>query len=86
MAQRLEAALRRPTKPADAQPARAQGRPEPAGRKPGDQDGPAKAAAKPADPPAPDLKVMPGKGKVEPALESLEDEMAKVLGRSPGKS
>jgi hypothetical protein len=35
--------------------------------------------------PPPDLKVLPGKPKAEPPLESLEDEMAKMLGRSPGK-
>jgi hypothetical protein len=89
MAQRLEAALRRPTsKPAEAPPARVQGRPEPppAGRKPVNGDGPAKPAARPADPPAPDLRVLQGMGKTEPAMESLEDEMAKMLGRSPGKS
>jgi flagellar protein FliO/FliZ len=89
MAQRLEAALRRPTKPAEAPSARLQGRPEPAAvRKPVNADaaGPAKPAAKPADSPPPELKIMPGKGKSEPAMESLEDEMAKMLGRSPGKS
>jgi flagellar protein FliO/FliZ len=90
MAQRLEAALRRPTKqPAEAPSGRLQGRAEPpAGRKPanGDAAGP-KSGVKPADSPPPDLKILPGKGKSEPAMESLEDEMAKMLGRSsPGKS
>jgi hypothetical protein len=92
MAQRLEAALRRPTKPAEAPSVRPQSRPEPS-RKPVNPDaaGPAKPALKPADSPAPDLKVVPGKGKsdqaIEPVMESLEDEMAKMLGRSsPGKS
>jgi hypothetical protein len=37
-------------------------------------------------PPPPDLKILQGKGKAEPPPESLEDEMAKMLGRSPGKS
>jgi flagellar protein FliO/FliZ len=84
MAQRLEAALRRPTKPEAAppsSPARQQARPEPAaGRR---QAGPGKVGLRSAEPP-PDLKVMPGKGKTESAIESLEDEMAKMLGR-PGK-
>jgi flagellar protein FliO/FliZ len=85
MAQRLEAALRRPTKPAEAPPARPQGRPEPAAsRKPANLD--AAGPAKLADSPVPDLMVMPGKGRSEAAMESLEDEMAKMLGRSPGKS
>jgi flagellar protein FliO/FliZ len=89
MAQRLEAALRRPTKPAETPSARLHGRAEPpAGRKPVNADaaGLAKPAVKPADSPPPDLKVLSGKGKSEPAMESLEDEMAKMLGRAPGKS
>jgi len=40
----------------------------------------------PPSPPPPDLKILQGKGKAEPPPESLEDEMAKMLGRSPGKS
>ncbi len=87
MAQRLEAALRRPTKPEPPPtlpPVRQQARhePPPAGRRPA---GPGKAGVKSPEPPPPDLKVMPGKGKAESAIESLEDEMAKMLGR-PGKS
>ena len=98
MAQRLEAALRRPTKPEtppSPPPMRPPVRPEPpAGRRPPhfDAAGPGKAAAGPGkastrlpDPPPADLKVMSGKGKTESAIESLEDEMAKMLGR-PGKS
>jgi hypothetical protein len=84
MAQRLEAALRRPTKPEASPPlppVRQQARPEPpAGRR---GAGPGKAGVRSAEP-TPDLKVMPGKGKTEAAIESLEDEMAKMLGR-PGK-
>jgi flagellar protein FliO/FliZ len=84
MAQRLEAALRRPTKPEASPPlppVRQQVRPEsPAGRR---QAGSGKAGVR-AQEPTPDLKVMPGKGKTESAIESLEDEMAKMLGR-PGK-
>ena len=98
MAQRLEAALRRPIKPVDpaALPpsaTRPAARPEPS---------PARKAAhfealnapkgsvrpEPLPSPAPDLKVLSGKGKAEQQapFESLEDEMAKMLGRSPGNS
>jgi flagellar protein FliO/FliZ len=96
MAQRLEAALRRPTKPIEppAPPpatARSPARPEsPPLRKPLlDAINAAKGSVRLPEPlasPPPDLKVMPGKGKAEPPPESLEDEMAKMLGRSPGKS
>jgi hypothetical protein len=78
MAMRLEAALRRPTKPEPppAPPVRPPLRKDqPAGRKP----------AKSSEAPPPDLKVLPGMGKSESAMESLEDEMARMLGR-PGKS
>jgi hypothetical protein len=94
MAQRLEAALRRPTKPtesATASPvaARSAGRIEPSGlRKPLVDAVNAKASAKLPDQlssPSPDLKVLPGKPKAEPPVETLEDEMAKMLGRSPAK-
>jgi hypothetical protein len=89
MAQRLEAALRRPTKaePPPVPAARPSSRPEPpAGRKPAHADaaGPAKPGIKSPDLP-PDLKVVPGKGKNEAALDSLEDDLARMLGR-PGKS
>jgi hypothetical protein len=91
MAQRLEAALRRPTKPGEP-PA-----PPPAAARPAarPETGTARKAAylgsvKPPEPVPvpPDLKILPGKPKAEPQppLESLEDEMAKMLGRSPGKS
>jgi flagellar protein FliO/FliZ len=95
MAQRLEAALRRPTKPIEppAPPpaaARSPGRPEsPPLRKPLlDAVNAAKGSVRLPDvsSPPPDLKVLPGKAKAEPPPESLEDEMAKMLGRSPGKS
>ena len=97
MAQRLEAALRRPTKPGEspaAPPAtaRSPARPDqPPLRKPPilDAINAAKAGTRLPDQlssPPPDLKVLPGKGKTEPPPESLEDEMAKMLGRSPGKS
>jgi flagellar protein FliO/FliZ len=82
MAQRLEAALRRPTKPTEP-PA-----PSPAAvRSPGRIN--AKTSAKLPDQlssPSPDLKILSGKAKAEPPAESLEDEMAKMLGRSPAKS
>ena len=94
MAQRLEAALRRPTKPIETTTpplaaTRPPVRPEP--RKPHlDAVNAGKGSVRPpeqlASPPQPDLKVLPGKAKVEPPIESLEDEMAKMLGRSPGKS
>lgn len=98
MAQRLEAALRRPPKPADPpvpSPAAARQplRPEPAAaRRPAFDS---VSAPKPGiklpeqlSSPPPDLKILSGKAKAEPPppLESLEDEMAKMLGRSPGKS
>jgi flagellar protein FliO/FliZ len=88
MAQRLEAALRRPTRPAEAPPVRAPSRSEPsAGRKGASLDAvtPSKANLKPSDSSPPELKVLTGKGKSDPIIDSLEDEMAKVLGRSPGK-
>jgi flagellar protein FliO/FliZ len=97
MAQRLEAALRRPTKPAESPaplpPAvRSPARSEPtAARKPAHLDSASagKGSVKLPEqlsPAPPDLKVLSGKAKAEPAVESLEDEMAKMLGRSPGKS
>jgi flagellar protein FliO/FliZ len=98
MAQRLEAALRRPTKPIESPaPAPATVRPPPvrsepaAARKPAHLDsvGAGKGSVKLPEQlsaPPPDLKVLSGKAKAEPATESLEDEMAKMLGRSPGKS
>jgi flagellar protein FliO/FliZ len=82
MAQRLEAALRRPTKPTEP-PATSPA----AVRSPGRIN--AKANAKLPDQlssPSPDLKILSGKAKAEPPAESLEDEMAKMLGRSPAKS
>jgi flagellar biogenesis protein FliO len=87
MAQRLEAALRRPTRP-EPPPSPPPVRPQPpAGRKPVQPGaaGPAKVSVKSPDAPPPDFKVLSGKGKSEPAMDSLEDEMAKMLGR-PGKS
>jgi hypothetical protein len=95
MAQRLEAALRRPPKPIEppASPpaaARSPLRPEsPPLRKPLlDALNASKANARSPEPPSPppDLKILQGKGKAETPPESLEDEMAKMLGRSPGKS
>jgi hypothetical protein len=77
MTQRLEAALRRPPK-ADAAPQRRQDPPL-AGRRP--PPPPADPRRGKADTP-PDLKVLPGKGQNELAMENLEDEMAKMLGRS----
>jgi flagellar protein FliO/FliZ len=94
MAQRLEAALRRPTKPTESPaappaPSRPSGRIEPPpSRKPHLDAVNAKASAKLPDQlssPSPDLKVLSGKAKAEPPGESLEDEMAKMLGRSPAK-
>jgi hypothetical protein len=97
MAQRLEAALRRPIKPVEPVPptaARPAARPEPpAARKAASVEGlnAPKGSVRSSEPlssPPPDLKVLSGKGKAEPQppLESLEDEMAKMLGRSPGNS
>ena len=95
MAQRLEAALRRPPKPIEppaAPPAAARSpiRPEsPPLRKPLlDALNASKGSVRLPElsSPPPDLKVLPGKAKAEPPPESLEDEMAKMLGRSPGKS
>jgi flagellar protein FliO/FliZ len=84
MTQRLEAALRRPTRP-EPPPPPPSVRPQP-GRKPVKPDaaGPAKVSVKPPDAPPPDLKVPPKKGKSEPSADSLEDDLAKMLGR-PGK-
>jgi flagellar protein FliO/FliZ len=87
MAQRLEAALRRPN-PAKADPSgRPAGRAEPTmGRKPvAPEAGPVPKVNVRAPEVPPDLKVPSGKGKNESAMDSLEDEMAKMLGR-PGKS
>jgi flagellar protein FliO/FliZ len=95
MAQRLEAALRRPPKPIEppAPPpaaARSPVRPEsPPLRKPLlDAVNAAKGSVRLPElsSPPPDLKVLPGKAKAELPPESLEDEMGKMLGRSPGKS
>lgn len=102
MAQRLEAALRRPTKPVDEGPAvRMPGPPvrkaappdaapaaKPAGgaKPPGVKPPGVKLAGKPAAALAGDFKASPGKVKNEPVMDSLEDEMARMLGRSPGKS
>lgn len=83
MAQRLEAALRRPTK--DAPPRQSLRQEAPAGRRQAPPDAAGRARTKSADTPPPDLKVLSGKGKNELAMDSLEDEMAKMLGR-PGKS
>ena len=93
MAQRLEAALRRPTKPSEppapppAAAARPTPRPEPAAARKAAYLGSVRPPEPVASPP-PDLKILPGKPKAEhqPPVESLEDEMAKMLGRSPGKS
>jgi flagellar protein FliO/FliZ len=94
MAQRLEAALRRPTKSTEsaaASPAaaRSPGRPEPPASRKSHLDAVnARASAKLPDQPSspsPDLKILSGKTKGEPPVESLEDEMAKMLGRSPAK-
>jgi hypothetical protein len=92
MAQRLEAALRRPTKPSEppapppAAAARPAPRPEPAAARKAAYLGSVRSPEPVASPP--DLKILPGKPKAEPQppVESLEDEMAKMLGRSPGKS
>jgi flagellar protein FliO/FliZ len=84
MAQRLEAALRRPTRTDSPAPARQPRQEPPAGRRPASADA-SRARTKSADVPPPDLKVLPGKGQNELAMENLEDEMAKMLGR-PAKS
>ena len=93
MAQRLEAALRRPTKPSEppAPPPAAAARPtprsEPAATRKAAYLGSVRSP-EPVPSPPPDLRILPGRPKAEPQppVESLEDEMAKMLGRSPGKS
>jgi flagellar protein FliO/FliZ len=102
MAQRLEAALRRPTKPVEPPPPP----PSPVSAPPPAPSPVARPAAAPASraaahfetpnprgtakatdlPPASELRIMSGPGKGDPPFESLEDEMAKMLGRSPGKT
>lgn len=96
MAQRLEAALRRTTKPTESpapppptvrSPARSE---PPAIRKPPHLDSVSAGKGSVKLPEqlsaaSQDLKILPGKAKTEPTIESLEDEMAKMLGRSPGK-
>jgi hypothetical protein len=72
MAQRLEAALRRPAAPAPAQPAAL----KPAAEKPASGGKPA-TADKPAAAPKP---------KADNVFGSLEEEMASLLGRPPGKT
>jgi hypothetical protein len=86
MAQRLEAALRRPNPP-KADPARPPRTETPVGRKPAlpEASGPGAKASVKSPETSPDLKLLSAKGKNEVTLDSLEDEMAKMLGR-PGKS
>jgi hypothetical protein len=72
MAQRLEAALRRPAAPAPAQPAAL----KPAAEKPATGGKPA-TLDKPAAAPKP---------KTDNVFGSLEEEMASLLGRPPGKT
>jgi flagellar protein FliO/FliZ len=92
MAQRLEAALRRPTKPVEPPPApppAAAARPiTPASRAAAHFEPPSpKVPSKAPEPPAvSDLRIPPAQGKGEAPFESLEDEMAKMLGRTPGKT
>jgi hypothetical protein len=82
MAQRLEAALRRPTKPTESTTpplaaTRPPGRPEsPASRKPhldavNAGKGSARPPEQPPSPPPPDLKILSGKAKVEPPIEKV---------------
>ena len=83
MSQRLEAALRRPTRPEPPSPPPV--RPQaPAGRRSAKPDaaGPAKVSGKSPDVPPPDFKVLSGKGKSEPDRDSLEDELSKIVPRS----
>jgi hypothetical protein len=78
MAQRLEAALRRPGAPADAPRPQAAPRPEPALELAGDSPAgePDPAPPQPAGPKSPNSKSV---------LDSLEQEMASLLGRPPEK-
>ena len=78
MAQRLEAALRRPGAPPDAPRPQAGPRPEPALEFAGDSPAaaPDSAAPQPARPKSPSSKSV---------LDSLEQEMASLLGRPPEK-
>jgi flagellar protein FliO/FliZ len=75
MAQRLEAALRRPGAPADARP-QAASRPEPALELAGDSPAGAPDSPPPGAPKGPNSKSV---------LDSLEQEMASLLGRPPEK-
>jgi flagellar protein FliO/FliZ len=78
MAQRLEAALRRPGAPADAPRPQAAPRPEPAFEFAGDSP----AGAPDPAPPQPGAPKGPNSKSV---LDSLEQEMASLLGRPPEK-
>jgi len=95
MAQRLEAALRRPVKPAGPPaPIRPAARLEPSAARRAayfEALNAPKASVRAPEPlaaPPPDLKALSGKDRSESQtpFESLEDEMAKMLGRSPGGS
>jgi hypothetical protein len=79
MAQRLEAALRRPAKPNEVRPA------EPAPRPPITAD--AEPVPLPRPTPAPPAEVLRAEPKPAKSLyDSLEKEMASLLGRPSGKS
>jgi flagellar protein FliO/FliZ len=92
MAQRLEAALRRPIKPVEPAPVPRAAAPAEPVANPGARvaayfDAPAPPARAPAAraqeaAPAPVLKVVPAQDKIP----SLEEEMASLLGRSTGKT
>jgi flagellar protein FliO/FliZ len=95
MAQRLEAALRRPTQPVEppppppppaAPPPAARPAAAPTSRAAAYFETPRAAAREPPPIPPSELKILSGPAKGEPPFESLEDEMAKMLGRTPGKT
>jgi hypothetical protein len=95
MAQRLEAALRRPTKPVEppppppAPPPAAAARPiVPASRAAAyfEPPNPKTPSKSPGPPAGSDLRIPSAQGNDEAPFESLEDEMAKMLGRAPGKT
>jgi len=85
MAQRLEAALRRPTKPVEPPPPPPA--PPPAAARPITPASRAAAYFEPPNPKGPaKAPESPAAAGSEAPFESLEDEMAKMLGRTPGKT
>jgi hypothetical protein len=97
MAHRLEAALRRPAKAEDARPAPPAAKPAPEPAQETDMDMDMEEAPPPPRAPAPPETVRPpraaapGRAEAKPApqkslYDSLEQEMASLLGRPSGKT